>query len=171
MDTLGEKNLSLSLDMCPKTLNEKEKMSKVPYSNVVDSLMYAMMCTRPDICYIVGLVSKFQSNAGLKHWMAVKRILRYLKGTSYYVMCYQGKDLRLDGYIDANWGGNLDQLKSTFGYAFLLNDCAISWSRKKQSCIVLSTMEAEYVACSSAILEAIWLRRFFAVLRNCQNNT
>ena len=106
-------------------------MSKVPYSNVVYSMMYEMMCTHPYICYIVGLVSKFQSNPGLKHWMAVKRILRYLKGTSDYVLCYQGKDLLLDGYTDADWGGNLDQRKSTFGYAFLLNNCAISRSRKK----------------------------------------
>ena len=67
MDTPVEKNLSLSLDMCPKMPNKKEQMSTVPYSSVVGSLMYAMMCTRPDICYVVGLVSKFQSNSGPKH--------------------------------------------------------------------------------------------------------
>ena len=85
----------------------------------------------------------------------MKRILRYLKGTSYYVLCYQGKDLHLAGYIDADWGGDLDQHKSTSTYAFLLNDCTISWSSKKQSCIALSTMKVEYVACSLAIQEAI----------------
>ena len=68
--------------------------------------------------------------------------------------------MRLVGYIDADWGGDLDQHKSTFGYAFLLNDCTISWNSKKQSCIDLSTKEAEYVACSLAIQEAVWLRRF-----------
>ena len=93
--------------------------------------------------------------------MAMKRILRYMKGTSKYVMCYKGKDLHLVRYTDADWGGDLDQLKSTSGYAFLLNDCTISWSSKKQSCIALSTMEAEYVAYSSAI-EVVWLRRFFS---------
>ena len=62
--------------------------------------------------------------------MAVKRILRYLKGTSDYMLCYQGKkDLRLIGYSDADWGGDVDQCKSTSGYAFLLNDSAILWSR------------------------------------------
>ena len=61
--------------------------------------------------------------------MAVKRILRYLKGTSDYMLCYQGKkDLRLIGYSDADWGGDVDQYKSTSGYAFLLNDSAILWS-------------------------------------------
>ena len=144
MDTPVEKSLSLSLDMCPKTPEEKEKMSRVPYASAIGSLMYAMMCTRPDICYDVGLVSRFQSNPGQKHWMAVKRIFRYLKGTSDYMLCYQGKkDLRLICYSDANWGGDVDHCKSTSGYAFLLNDSTILWSRKKQSCVALSTIEAE----------------------------
>ena len=64
MDTPVEKNLSLSLDMCPKMPNEKEQMSRVPYSNVVGSLIYAMMCTYPNICYSIGLVNRFQSNSG-----------------------------------------------------------------------------------------------------------
>ena len=112
--------------MCPKTPNEKEQMSKAPYSNVVDGLMYAMMSTHPYICYTVWHIRIFQSNLGQKHWMTMKRILRFLKGTSEYVLCYQRKDLRLIGYADAAWGGDLDQCKSTFGYALLLNDCAIS---------------------------------------------
>ena len=66
---------------------------------------------RLDICYVVGLVRKFQSNPGQKHRMAMKRVLRYLKGTSEYVLCYQGKDLCLVGYINADWGGDLDQHK------------------------------------------------------------
>ena len=67
MDTPVEKNLILSLDMCPKMPNKKEQMSTVPYSSIVGSLMYAMMCTHIDICYVVGLVSRFQSNLGPKH--------------------------------------------------------------------------------------------------------
>ena len=67
MDILVNKSLSLSRDMCPITPDEKEKMSRVLYANAVDSLMYAMMCTRPDICYVVGLVSRCQSNLCQKH--------------------------------------------------------------------------------------------------------
>ena len=67
MDTLVDKNLSLNRDMCPKTLEEKEKMSKVPYASAIGSLMYVMMCTRPDICYVVGLVTRYQSNPGQKY--------------------------------------------------------------------------------------------------------
>ncbi|XP_020080151.1 uncharacterized protein LOC109703839 [Ananas comosus] len=69
-------------------------------------------------------------------------------------------DLRLIGYSDADWAGDLDERKSTSGYAFLLGNGAITWSSKKQTCIALSTMEAEFVACSAAAQEAIWMRRF-----------
>jgi hypothetical protein len=72
----------------------------------------------------------------------------------------QRNDLRLVGYSDADWGGNIDERKLTYGYAFLLNNGAITWNSKKQSCISLSTMEAEYVACSAAVQEVVWLRRF-----------
>ena len=75
-------------------------------------------------------------------------------------LCYHGGDLRLRGYCDADWASDKDERKSTSGYAFTLGGGAISWCSKKQSCIALSTMEAEYVACSAAVQEAVWLRRF-----------
>lgn len=78
IDTPVEKNASLSISMSPKTEEEKDKIARVPYASAIGSLMYAMMCTRPDICYVVSLVSRFQSNPGQTHWRAVKRILRYL---------------------------------------------------------------------------------------------
>jgi hypothetical protein len=112
----------------------------------------------------VSLVSRFQANPGPEHWFAVKRILRYQKGTADYMLCYQGKDLRLVAYSDANWGGDPDERKSTSGYAFWLGSGVISWSSKKQSCIALSTMEAEYIACSVAVQEGVWLSRF---LKQC----
>ena len=148
IDTPIGKCDTLSVDMYPKTQEEKEKMAQDPYSCAIGSLMYAMMCTRPDICYVVGLVSQFQSNPDLAHHKVLKRVLRYLKGKAEYMLCYQASDLYLVGYSDADWGGDLDQHKSTSGYAFLLSNGAISWSSQKQSCITLSTMESEYVACS-----------------------
>jgi hypothetical protein len=161
VDTPIEKGYTLSLDNCPKSDEEKIKMARVPYANAVGSLMYAMMCTRPDICFAVGMVSRYQSNPGPVHWQAVKRIFRYLRGTSDLVLCYQGGDMRLRGYCDADWASDRDERKSTTGYAFLLSAGTISWCSKKQSCIALSTMESEYVACSAAVQEAVWLRRFF----------
>ena len=76
------------------------------------------------------------------------------------MLCYQGRDLRLRGHNDADWTGNLDERKSTSGYTFLLGGGAITWCSKKQSCVALSTMESEYVACSVAVQEVVWLRRF-----------
>ncbi|XP_060190833.1 secreted RxLR effector protein 161-like [Lycium barbarum] len=170
MDTPIARGETLSLEMCPETEKEKEDMSRVPYSSVVRSLMYAMMCTRPDICYVVGLVSRYQFNPGRGHWKAVKRIFRYLKGTVDYSLCYSGNDLHLRGYTDADWGGDRNDRKPTSGFAFLLNGGAISWKGKKQTCTTLSTMEVEFVACASAVQEAVWLKRFFEHL-DVENNS
>ena len=72
IDTPIGKGDTLSLDMCPKTQEEKEKMAQVPYSSAIGSLMYTMICIQPDIYYVVGLVNRLQSNPGLTHWKAVK---------------------------------------------------------------------------------------------------
>ena len=77
-------------------------MEKVLYASVLVSLMYAMLCTRLDIFYAIGVVSRYQSNPGKTHWKVVKRILRYLKGMVDYRLCCQGQDLQLKGYIDAD---------------------------------------------------------------------
>ena len=69
--------------------------------------------------------------------------------------------MRLRGYSDVDWASDKDERKSTTGYALLLNGAAISWCSKKQSCISLSTMKSEYVACSAVAQEAVWLKSFF----------
>jgi hypothetical protein len=155
IDTPVGKGDSLSSEMCPKTQAKIESMDRVPYANAIGSLMYAMLCMRPDICFAVGLVNRFQSNPRPAHWKAVKRILRYLRGTTDYMLCYQGKDLRLRGYSDADWAGDLDERKSTSGYTFLLGGRAITWCSKKQLCVALSTIESEYVVCSVVVQETI----------------
>jgi hypothetical protein len=82
------------------------------------------------------------------------------------MLCYQGKkDLRLFGYFNADWGGDVDQSKSILGYAFLLNDIAILWRSKKQSCIALSTIEVDYVACSATTQDVVWLKNFLYHLK------
>ena len=75
-------HLKLTKEMCPKTQEEEDKMSKVPYALAVGSLMYAMVCTRPNIAHAMGVVSRYMSHPRIKHWNAVKWILRYLRGTS-----------------------------------------------------------------------------------------
>jgi len=102
VDTPVEKGLTLSLEQCPTTDDEKQKMSNVPYASAVGSPMYAMLCTRLDICFAVGLVSHYQSNPETTHWQAVKRIMLYLRGTTDLVLYYQGGDPKLGGYSDAD---------------------------------------------------------------------
>ncbi|XP_070013543.1 secreted RxLR effector protein 161-like [Nicotiana sylvestris] len=170
MDTPIARGETLSLVMFSKNENEKEDMSRVPYSSAIGSLMYAMMYTRSDICYVICLVSRYQSNPGREHQKVLKRIFRYLKGTTEYSLCNSGNDLYLRGYTDADWASDRNDRKSTFGYTFLLNSGAISWKRKKQTCTALSTMEAEFVACAPTVQEAIWLKRFFEHLDITQNS-
>ena len=153
-------NNRLSKDMSPSSAQEMEDMKGVPYQSAVGSLMYAMLGTRPDIAYAVGAVSQYCSNPGRQHWMAVKRIFRYLKGTVNHAIEYKAGGLI--GYSDADWAGSLDDRRSTTGYVFLLAGGSVSWSSKKQPTVALSTVEAEYMALSQATKEGIWIRRFLS---------
>ena len=83
----------LCVEQCPKSDEEKKKMKNVPYASVVGSLMYAMVCTRPEIAYAVGITSRFLANPGKEHWAAVKWILRYLMGSSKASLCFGGGGL------------------------------------------------------------------------------
>jgi hypothetical protein len=151
IDTPIEKGCTFSLDQCPNNDEEKNQMSKLPYASVIGSLMYAMLCTRPNICFAVGMVIRYQSNPGPPHWRAVKRILWYLCGTIDHALCYLGKDLRLTGYSDADWANDKGERKSTLGYAFILGGGPVFWCSKKQSRIALFTMDSEYVDCSATV--------------------
>ncbi|XP_033508967.1 secreted RxLR effector protein 161-like [Nicotiana tabacum] len=164
VETPISKSHTLGSQICPKTPEEIERMSRIPYRSTVVSLIYVMVCTRPDICQEVGLVSRYQTDPGLSHWQAVKRIMRYLKGTADYALCYHG-------YSNADHRGDLDERKSTSGYVFLFSDGAISWSSKKQLCVSLSTMEAKYVALASATQEVVWLKKFLEHLLDIVENT
>eukprot|EP00253_Pinus_taeda_P025131 PITA_25131 len=159
--------VKLSVEKCPKTQEEEEDMSCVPYASEVGSLMYVMVCTRSDIAHVVGVLSRFMSKPGKEHWTSMKRVFRYLRGTSDYGLCYQGR-LRLDrvldihGFVDVDCAGDLDQRRSTSGYVFNLFGGAvswmISWMSKKQSVVALSTTEAEYMAATHACKEVVWLQ-------------
>eukprot|EP00253_Pinus_taeda_P014285 PITA_14285 len=123
----------LSAEQCPKTQEEEEEMSRVPYASAVGSLMYAMVCTRPDIAHAVGVLSR--GRPGLD------------------------RVLDIPGFVDADWAGDLDQRRSTSGYVFNLFGGAVSWMSKKQFVVALSTTEAEYMATTHASKEAVWLQR------------
>ena len=139
---------SLSSNQRPKTNAEIERMRGIPYASVVGSLMYAMLCTRPDIYFVVGMVSRYQSAPSEEHWIAVKHILKYLKRTRDYMLVYQSESLEPIGYTDSDFQSDIDSRKSTSGYVFTFGGGAISWRSVKQSSIADSTMVVEYIAIS-----------------------
>lgn len=135
------------------------------YQSMVGSLLYAAMATRPDIAQAVSVVSRFNANPNTTHLTAVKRILRYLKGTLNLGLKYQRTETgTLIGYSDADWAGDQDDRRSTTGNIFLLAGGAVSWLSKKQATVALSTAEAEYIALSQAAQEGVWLRRLLTEL-------
>jgi hypothetical protein len=128
------------------------------YQSAVGSLMYAMLGTRPDIAFAVSVVSRYASNPSERHKTAVKRIFRYLRGTTNLRLTFKGDLVYLTGYTDADWAGDPDTRRSTSGYVFNIGSGAISWSSKRQPTVALSTCEAEYVSQTEAAKEAIWLK-------------
>ena len=154
-------HFKLSASQCPKTEEEREYMSKVPYSNAVGSLMYAMVCTRPDISHAVGTVSRYMHNPGKEHWQAVKWILRYIQKTLDVGLIFEKDDMvgqHVVGYCDSDYASDLDKRRSTTGYVFTLAKAPVSWKSTLQSTVALSTTEAEYMAITEAVKEAIWLQ-------------
>ena len=123
----------------------------IPYASTVGSLIYAQVCTRPDIAYIVGVLGRYLSNPGMDHWKAAKRVMRYLKRTRGYMLTYRRSDqLEIIGFSDSDFAGCQDSLKSTSGYIFMLAGGAVSWRSVKQTLTASSTMAAEFVACYEA---------------------
>ncbi|KAE8695627.1 Potassium transporter 10 [Hibiscus syriacus] len=160
----------LSKEQSPKTEEERAHMVKVPYASAIGSLMYVMVCTRPDIAQEVGAVSKHMNNPGKVHWEAVKWILRYLRGTTNKTLCFKGGDTILTGYVDADLAGNVDIRRSNTGYVYTLGGTAVSWVSQLQKIVALSTTEAEYVAVTEASKEMVWLQSFLEELGKKQEN-
>ncbi|KAL1192872.1 Retrovirus-related Pol polyprotein from transposon TNT 1-94 [Cardamine amara subsp. amara] len=107
----------LHLTMCvPQSEDEKKYMSRVPYASAVGILMYAMVCTWPDLAHAVSIVSRFMGQPGKEHWLAVKRIFRYLRGT-YDVGLIYGDEAPcvVAGYSDSDYAGDVDSRGSMTG--------------------------------------------------------
>ena len=130
------------------------------FQHALRALMYLMLGTRPDIAYTIAALGHHAANPGIKHQHALDHLFRYLHGSLDYKLVYccgvPGGDTIL-GYVDTDWGSDVNDCKSTSGYAFTLSGSAISWSSKKQSAVALSSTEAEYIAGAHAAKEAIWL--------------
>ncbi|KAJ4720195.1 Retrovirus-related Pol polyprotein from transposon TNT 1-94 [Melia azedarach] len=159
IDTPSAANAHLSVAFAPKSVEEKEYMSRVPYTSAVGSLMYAMVCTRPNLAQSVSVVSRFMGEPGKEHWQAVKRIFRYLKGTFDVGLIYRGDTQCLvTGFSDSDYAGDVDSRRSMTGYVFTLGSSVVSWKATLQPTVTLSTTEAEYMALTEAAKKGIWLK-------------
>ncbi|XP_031261889.1 secreted RxLR effector protein 161-like [Pistacia vera] len=123
-----------------------------------------MNSTRSDIAYVVTRLSRYTHNPDKNHWIALDRIARYLKGTIDYGLTFGSTPPILEGYSDANWISDSDEIKSTSGYIFTLGGDVVSWKSSKQTCIARSTMESEFITLEKTCYEAEWLRNLLADL-------
>ena len=150
---------------------ESEKVDPTYFKSLVGSLRY-LTCTRPDILYSVGIVSRYMEAPTITHLKTTKRIFRHLKGTINFGLFYhRSNEFKLVGYCDSDWAGDIDDRKSTTGYVFFMGDTSFLWSSKKQPIITLSTCEAEYVAACSCVCQAIYLRRVLEELNMPQKES
>ena len=144
-----------------------EFVDSTTHRQAVGSLMYLMIGSRPDIAYAIGKLAQHFESPRTAHWVAVKRVFRYINGTSRYGILYDGSErLSISGFADADWAGCRATRKSTSGFIFLVAGGAVSWRSKKQTCIALSNCEAEYISACLAANESIWLSRLLADIQN-----
>ncbi|GJS81335.1 zinc finger, CCHC-type containing protein [Tanacetum coccineum] len=153
--------VSTRIDTSEKLMpNNGQGVSQLEYSRVIGCLMNSMTCSKPNIAFAVGKLSRYTSNPGTQYWKAIQWVLKYLKKTMDYKLTYTGYPSVLEGYTNTSWISNSEDNSSTSGWVFLLGGGAISWASKKQTCITGSTIETEFVAFTHAcfVREVEWLR-------------
>lgn len=153
-------HFKLSSTQCPQTEEEIREMDKIPYASAVGSIMYSMVCCRPDLAHAMSCVSRYMANPGKYHWEVVKRLLRYLRGTNGVGLSYSDQHQEKDaviGYVDSDHGRNLDNRKSLTGMIFTMFGTAVSWKSNIQSVVSVSTTEAEFYAITEGVREVMWL--------------
>lgn len=156
----------------PLAINEKlsktdgdAKADVTQYRSLVGCLLY-LTATRPDLMFSTSLLSRFMHSSSLTHFGVGKRVLRYLKGTADFGIWYSKSDGKLEGFVDSDWAGSIDDSKSTTGYVFSLGSGVFSWNSKKQDVVAQSSAKAEYIAAAAASNQAIWIRK---ILTDCNH--
>jgi hypothetical protein len=149
-----------SIKLSANNLTGESLKGKIPYQEIVGSLLFIAQGTRPDIAFAVNNASRFNNNPHEQHWAAVKRILRNLRGTSHLKLRYTKKGgPKVHAYSDADWASDADERRSCSGYMIMFSNAAIIWCSKRQNTVALSSTEAEYIALSSAVCDVIWLKQ------------
>jgi hypothetical protein len=158
MATPMESNMKLLGD------TTSEVVDATLYREMIGSLMY-LTNTRPYICFVVNTLSQYMVDPKCVHLIAVKHVMRYLKGIMDYGLKYVAdSEMSLLGYSDSDWAGSVANRKSTLGCCFTLGSGMISWISKKKSCVALSMTEADYVVACATSREAVWLQKLLTGL-------
>ena len=145
--------------------DDEEPFDTQTYQQAIGCLTYISTSTRPDIAAAVGMLSKYMSKPGYVHWMGVKRVLRYLRGTYDYGLVFVGNSNDgLNAFSDSDWAGDVETRRSTSGYVMRFGNSTVSWCSRRQATVAKSSTEAEYVALSQATQEVVWLRRLLVDL-------
>jgi hypothetical protein len=154
-------SVHLCESQCPVIIDEQERMEVITYALAIGSIMYAMLCTRPNVSYVVSVTRRYQSNYGEAHWTVVKNNLKYLRRTKDAFLVFGGeKELIVTSYTDASFQIEMDDSRSQSSFAFCLNGGAVSWKSSKQDTTTYSVAEAEYIAASEAAKEVVWIKNF-----------
>jgi hypothetical protein len=151
------------------SLNKPEVLSgevfECEYAELVGSLNYIATRTRPDISFALSVCSKYTDKPRKQHWQALKRVLRYLQGTQEYGLLYKpAKHPQITVYSDADYGGDHENRRSTSGMVCLINHGPVSYKAQQQQIVTMSTTEAEYIACTLAVKEIMWIKTFLLEL-------
>ena len=170
VSTPMDPNVKLDMDVKNEEQSETDTHPNIGhgYAQLIGSLMYLALATRPNISFAVNRLAQFTLNPKAIHWTAVKRIFRYLKLTKNGNLTYGGNDAEINNtdlnfFCDANWGNGSDR-KSISGYITIIARGAVAWSSKKQQTVALSTAEAEYIAATHVTKKVLWHRSLYMEL-------
>ena len=173
-----EPGVVLVKEQRPESSKRSMGMDNIPYSEAIRSVLWAAMNYRPDIAYAVGVLAQFIQKPDNLHWEALKCIIVYLGSTKDLWLTFGGESpAAIEGFCDVDWASST-HCHSISGYSFHMGQGTVTWSSKKQQVIALSTMEAEYIALTHAVKEALWLSAFLSKIQaaplggvkvNCDN--
>lgn len=159
MDNCKPHDLPMQPKLQLKNTNDTSDKN-LPYKELIGSLMYIMLGSRPDLSFSVNYFSQFQNCFDVEHWNHLKHILRYLKQTKDYGLKFlksRDSNVQLSAYVDADFANDITDRKSVSGFVVKMNMNVIDWKTKKQSLVALSSAESEYIALSSCISECLFL--------------
>lgn len=140
---------------------DEEGTDKARYAEAIGSLLWLSSMTRPDLAFATSFLARFCAKPSIRHWAAIKRVLRYIRGSRQVGIVYSREGPNLAMFTDSDWAGCRETRASTTGFVAIHQGGPISWRSARQKCVATSSCEAEFIAGSAAAQEVAWLRSIF----------